>query len=150
MALQGPYHNKKNDIGATFNGEFKAGVETPSFRFGMYYEIHPAINYSKWTWLAVDYKITDFPFENFALYVGVETSVIYRKFDNAWYGDPNNWRKHQSSNIFNPGANVELQYRLYKKLYLGAGVNIFRAEQVLIDDGKNIRWDGMVSLYWKI
>lgn len=150
MALEGPYAGKSNDIGTTFNGEFKLGIEQDFLRAGMYYETHPAIGYSKWTWIALDYKIVDVPVENFGIYIGAESSVIYRRHKDAWYGNPNNFRRKTSTRVFNPGLNLEFQYRMYRKWYCGAGFNAFRAEQELIDEGKEIRWDFMVSIYWKV
>jgi hypothetical protein len=135
----------------TLNLEFKIGVETNDIplRIGMYYEMHPYIKYQKLTWIAVDYRFEDFPLKRFATYIGVESSVITRKHPDAHYSNPNNFRSRTNSKAFNPGFNLEVQYRLIGTTFLGAGINIFRAEQVLINDGKHIRWDGMFSVYQK-
>ena len=84
-AVVGPYSGKSNDIGSTFNGEFKIGAEFDNFRYTMMLEIHPAINYTKWTWFSLDYNFKDFPFRRFGTYVGIESSVIFRKNDNPDY-----------------------------------------------------------------
>ena len=150
MAVVGPYSGKSNDIGSTFNGEFKIGAEFDNFRYTMMLEIHPAINYTKWTWFSLDYNFKDFPFRRFGTYVGIESSVIFRKNDNPDYTDINNYLRYETTRFINPGANVELQYNLYNNIYLSANVNVFRAEQILIKYGKYMRWDAMLGFYIKI
>ena len=149
MAMEGPYKGKTNDIGTTFNGEFKIGVDFDDFRYTMMVEIHPAINYTKWTWIALDYKMVDFPVKRFGTYMGLESSTIYRTNSNPDYSDGNNYKRHQSTGAFNPGANLELQYRVWRKTYLSANVNVFRAEEALTRYGKYVRWDAMLGCYVK-
>lgn len=149
MALVGPYHGKVNDIGTTFDGEFKIGVEFDSFRYTMMLEAHPAIDYTKWTWIALDYKIEDFPFKRFGTYIGLESSVIFRTNDNPDYTDGNNYKKHQTTRAFNPGVNAELQYRVWKTFFVSGGVNAFGAEEALTRYGKYVRWDAMLGIYVK-
>jgi hypothetical protein len=149
MAIEGPYKGKTNDIGTTFNGEFKVGVEFDNLRYTMMVEIHPAINYTKWTWIALDYKITDFPIKRFGTYVGLESSVIYRTNSNPDPTDGNNYKRHQSTRAFNPGVNLEFQYRVYKTFYLSSGINVFGAEEALTRYDKYIRWDWMIGGYIK-
>ena len=113
----------------------------------MSYEIHPALNYTKLAWLQVDYRVRIV--ESLYGYAGMEISQIRRKNDDAWWGDPYNYRKVEKTKL-NPGANIEFQYMITKNLGLSTNINIFRAEQVLIDEGKNVRWDAMCGFVLKI
>lgn len=158
MAVVGPFSGQENDIGTTLNIEFVVGWEQSfnhynGLRVSHKYEIHPAIKYAKATWLAADYVLKDhllwFNLDNFSQYAGVEISTIYRTDPNFNPLTPGNYIEKTVSRI-NPGVNFEIQYHFSDNISLGAGYNIFRAEQLLIDDGKNIRTDGMLSLYYKL
>ena len=139
MALQGAYHGKSNDIGTTYNAEYTIGIEFDNTRFSIAVETHQAIGYKKYSWLQVDYKRE--LFKNVYGYIGLEGSVIYRK-DGDRYFSKTTW--------LNPGANAEIQYNFYDSWYVGVNYNYFRSESTLIEDGKNMRYDVMVSLTFKI
>jgi hypothetical protein len=150
MSLNGPGHSY--DQTSTLDIEFRLGVEVDNLRIAQYLELHRAINYKKWTLLAVDYVVKDkilwFDFEGFKQYAGLETSTINRYFTDASYDQPNNFREKETS--WSYGANIEIQYRLTKMFYIGAGLNAFKAEKVLQEDNKKMRYDGMITLYAKI
>ena len=138
MAYQGPGGNYTET--SSLNFELRLGVETETFRVGINHELHETIGYKK-TVLILEYKLSDFIFENLDAYAGVEAGVIFRKDSDRWKG---------KSHFLNPGVNFELQYPIFQNLYAAVNCNIFRAESTLIETGKQIRWDAMAGLYLKI
>lgn len=158
MAINGPFKGELNDIGTTLNGEIIVGFEqmfdyTNGMRVTHKLEIHPAIDYLKATWLAVDYKLKDhllwFKAKNFNQYAGLEIATIWRNDPNFNSADPDHYIERVASRL-NPGVNTELQYEITDNFAVFSNINVFRAEQILIDDGKNIRWDVMFGVFLKI
>lgn len=156
MATVGPYHNKENDIGTTFNGEFRLGFlqewkNSLGMRFMFQHEVHPAIKYNKTTWLDASIVVRDhllwFPVDNFNQYAGLEIATIRRVDPLYEPGSINHYIENTSTKL-NPGVNFEITYQIPDTHFaFGINYNIFRAEQILIDDGKQIRTDAMVSIY---
>lgn len=142
MAINGPGYSYSEQ--SSLNIELRGGIEFNHYRFGLAYETHKVIGYRKFTWLQVDYILRDFPLKNFNSYAGLEGSIIKR--NEKLFPE----RYHSKTAWLNPGANVELQYNIPKTyISVGAGLNLFRAESTLIRDGKQFRYDGMISIYWK-
>lgn len=158
MAAVGPYHNKENDIGTTFNGEFRLGIlqewkNSLGIRFMIQHEIHPAIDYNKTTWLDVSLVVRNhllwFPVDNFNQYAGLEIGTIRRVDPDYVPGGSNPYHyKEKPVSRLNPGANFEITYQIPNThIAFGINYNVFRAEQLLIDTGKEIRTDAMISVY---
>lgn len=152
MAIEGPYKGKSNDIGATFNGEFSIGFEKSigmhGFRGSSRIEIHPAIDYTKATWLSLEYMLKDV-LPGLSGYVGPEMLTIYRINPNYDFTDPNNYLKHENSTLL-VGANAEIQYIIPSTNFgIATNINVFQAEKTVSKYGKKTRYDVMVSLLYK-
>lgn len=157
MLVNGPTSDYY-DVDSSINIEFIAGWEESfndfnGLRVSHKYEIHNAIDYAKATWIAADYVLYDhilwFEVDNFNQYAGLEISTIYRTDPNYDVNSPDHYIEKPTS-LLTPGANFELQYLINDHLSIAAGFNIFRAEHILIIDGKDIRTDGMITMYLKI
>lgn len=157
MAAEGPFKGEWF-VDSSLDIEVQAGIEkhlNPSnaLRFGMAYQVHARINYTKWSIMA-DYMLKDhllwWKQDGFNQIVGFEFGSIRRKFDDAWYGDPNNYRKVEKTSWLNtPGVNVELQYMITPNIGLLSKLNWFRAENELIQYGKQTRWEVHVGLVFR-
>lgn len=154
MAVNGPYKGKPNDIGTTYNAELSVGREfykgVNGFRFSGRVEIHPAIDYTKATWLEVAYLLKDhlifFKVKGFNQYIGAEIQTIYRKNPNYDWTDPYNYTKYLNTPI-QAGINAELQYMIPGTNFgASANCNVFQPEDI---DGKKVRWDVMVGVVYK-
>lgn len=145
MAVSGPYEGD-NDIGTTYNAEFSLGWEKSKgnngYRVAHRVEIHPAIDYTKATWLELAYLRKIWVFN---AYAGVEIQTIYRKNPNYDVTNPRQYMKYLNTPI-QAGLNFELQYMFTNRLGVGTNLNVFQAEDI----GKNTRWDVMVSIIGKI
>ena len=145
MAVKGPYEGE-NDIGTTYNAEYSLGWEKTKgnngFRVAHRVEIHPAIDYTKATWLELAYMRKIWVFN---CYAGVEIQTIYRKNPEYNFRDPNNYTKYLNTPI-QAGVNAELQYMIPGTNFgATANLNVFQAEDI----GKKTRWDGMIGIIFK-
>lgn len=141
MAYEGPGYSY-TDKEHTFHWSAEVGFDQEHLRFSMIYEEHHEIDYAKWTYIKVDYKLQDFIFENLDAYAGLETSMIYRSGNIGWY-----WVDVEESNSF--GVNVELKYNITERFSVGASYSVFTAEHALIEDDKFVRDEGMIIVYYK-
>jgi len=150
MAVSGPYAGKPNDIGTTYNAELSIGWEKEKgnngYRVAHRVEIHPAIDYTKATWLELAYKRKISVLD---CYAGVETFTIYRKDPNYDYTNPYHYKKYSNSTLM-VGLNFEIQYMVTEYLGVGVNYNIFQAEGILREDNKKTRTDTMISIIGKI
>ena len=110
MALEGAYKGREGnkpslDIEASF------GIEWENTRLLTKYKNHEAINFSKWTYLAFDYK--RYLFNNFYGFAGLEVGQIKRTHPDADGSNPDNYREVTINPVIF-GANLELQYRFFQ------------------------------------
>ena len=141
MLIQGAHPDNPEYSNSSLDYELQFGLEFKKFRVSMAYQSHKEINYSKYTFLMVDYMLKDFPLKNINCYTGVEWSSIFRT-------DLPGWRKDQSS-MWHYGANAEIQWMVLKHIGLGANFNAFRAEPELTRYGKYIRYEVMLGIIFK-
>ncbi len=125
MAYEGPYYNKANDIGPTWNIEGRILLELEKWRLWTAYEVHQEINYTKWTFLALDYSIKNFPIRNTTVYGGVEISEILRT-------EVKDYHPSRDHSNFLLGINGEIKYRPNKSAVgISISASIFQAEMSL-------------------
>ena len=141
MAIQGAHPDNPEYSDSSLDYELQFGLEFNSFRVSTAYQSHKEINYSKYTFLMVDYMLKDFPLKNINCYAGVEWSSIFRT-------DLQGWREDQSS-MWHWGVNAEMQWMILNNLGVGAHLNVFRAEPELTRYGKNIRYEVMIGIIFK-
>ena len=150
MLIQGPHPDNPNYSDSSLDVEVQVGVEFNRFRVSTAYQSHKEINYSKYTFLMVDYRALTFPirirsFESrINCYIGLEWSSVTRKFDNPDPSDPYNY-KAQETSMWHYGANAEIQWMFTEHFGLASHINFFRAEPSLVRDGKDYRWEVMVG-----
>ena len=145
MVIQGPHKGDDRFAEHSLDIEIQAGVEVDkSIRISMMYQIHNEINYSKWTLLAVDYILDDFPLKNINCYAGVEISTIYRWFDNINPTDPNNYLKKEAT-IMRFGLNAEIQWMPFDNIGVSSNINYFTSEHELSQYGDKTRWEVFVG-----
>ena len=149
MAIQGPHKGDDRFAEHSLDVEVQAGVEVDkSLRISMMYQIHNEINYSKWTLLAVDYMLDDFPLKNINCYAGAEISTIYRWFDNTTPTDPNNYLEMEATRM-RYGLNAEIQWMPFKHFGVSSNINYFMSEQELRQYDDNSRWEVFVGFVYK-
>ena len=153
MAMEGPYYNKVNDIGPTFDLEFRLASDWESWRLWTAYEIHQEIGYSKWTYFAVDYRIanpyipfTDIQLRNFIFYAGGELGEIRRYHPGSSYEQVNNYTRVEVTN-FLPGINGEIKYQIKNSpIAFSISGGIFQSEFEL-RQYKEYRTDVFFNMY---
>ena len=118
--------------GTSFHYNVGIGYERDRIRISSIYSSHKHIDYTKFTYIKVDYKL--FELDKVNLLVGVEMSYIYRK-------------KETNSSL---GINLEAGIDISRRINIGLRWNTFLAEDMLIDDGKGLRNEGFILLHYKI
>ena len=142
MLIQGAHPDNDEYSDSSLDYELQFGLEFNSFRVSTAYQSHKEINYSKYTFLMVDYMLKDFPLKNINCYAGVEWSSIFRT-------DLPGWRKDQSS-MWHWGFNAEIQYMPFDNIGISSHINMFRAEPELTKYGKYVRYEVMIGIVLKL
>lgn len=143
MLFVGPYPERDNpQKGLDFKAAF--GWEFPATRIRMEVQSFAEIGFTKWTYLAFDYKRESI-FKNIWLYIGLEASGIKRHHPDFTFKDPNNYLEYVH-NWMLLGANAELQWRK-GNIGLAAQFNIHQAENDL-KPYKNFRSQVHCSVFW--
>jgi hypothetical protein len=130
MSLKGPggsYERK-----TSFHYNVGLGYQTDRVRVSSIYSSHKYIDYTKFTYVKVDYKV--FKFQKIDLMAGVEMSKIFRK----------------DSDTSSLGVNLESTMHVTKNISVGLRWSTFMAEEALINDGKPLRSEGLIVLYYKL
>ncbi len=130
MAIEGA-HKDRPDNKPSLDIEASFGIEWENTRLLTKYKYHEAINFSKWTYLAFDYKRE--LFNNFYGFAGLEIGQIKRTHPDACGFDSQNYR----AVTINPvifGANAELQYKFFNdKIGMGLQFSFYQSEDELKD-----------------
>tara|TARA_R110002020_G_scaffold472874_1_gene701409 strand:- start:1132 stop:1668 length:537 start_codon:yes stop_codon:yes gene_type:complete len=125
MALEGAHKGREGnkpslDIEASF------GFEWENTRLLTKYKHHEAINFSKWTYFAFDYKRE--LFNNFYGFAGLEMGQIKRTHPDAHGSKPDNYREVTINPIIF-GANAELQYKFFREqISMGLQFSFYQSE----------------------
>lgn len=151
MLKDGPHDGDDRFADSSIDFEVQAGVECFVFktpiRISMMYQRHNEINYAKWTLLAVDYRLMDFPIKKINCYAGAEISTIYRVNDNPDPTDPYNYLEREETPM-RYGLNAEIQYMPFKNIGISSHINYFQREHDRYSNKP--RWEVMVSIVLKL
>lgn len=126
MLINGAYPDRE-DPAKGFDYKVGYGFDWEHIRLRMEVQSFEVIHFTKWTYMAFDYKLN--PFKEFYLYGGVEVGQIKRRHID--YLDPKS--SYYRENVTNPvifGLNGELQYR-FNRIGLAIQANIHQAEDDL-------------------
>lgn len=120
-------HPQRQDKQKGLDYKLGIGFDWENTRLRTEIQSFKEINFTKWTYLAFDYKLQ--PIQNFYLYAGAEISQIKRGHPYFDGSDPNNYREFTINPVIF-GINLEVQYR-YKNIGFGIQGNIHQAEDEL-------------------
>lgn len=128
MALEGAH---KGEVGnkPSLDIEASFGFEWENTRLLTKYKHHEAINFSKWTYFAFDYKRE--LFNNFYGFAGLEMGQIKRTHPDADASNPDNYREVTINPIIF-GANLELQYKFFNdRMAVALQFSMYQSEDEL-------------------
>ena len=148
MAMEGPHEGNDNYADSSFDWELQGGIEFKTkWRISIAYHEHNEINFRKFTWLILDYRVIQLPIKlgkyqsNLNTYIGIEGSWVERT-------ELPGWRKTQAS-MWHYGANAEIQWMFLPNVGTTGTLNWYRAEPELTRYGKDHRWEVMIGLVFK-
>ena len=148
MLIEGPHEGNDNFASSSLDMELQFGVEfAKRWRVSVAYQSHKEINYKKYSWLMIDYKLIRIPIRinNHKIfinsYLGIEGSAIFREFPNAGPTE-----KSSQSSMWHYGGNAELEIMITENVGLSSVFNYFRAEPALTRYGKKYRYEVMIGI----
>ena len=124
MITQGAHKGREGNK-PSLDFEIGLGIEWENTRLLMKYKNHQAINFSKWTYFAFDYRKE--LLRNVYGFAGLEMGQISRRHPDAHWSKPDNYREVTINPIIF-GANLEMQYKISRSIGLSLHFAIYQSE----------------------